>query len=75
MDDQSRRAGIVKPSGEHQQVGEAAKSQLLIALVNRLGGSIEIPSEEAHATDAYNLQLIFKQCTETFAFSVTRKNR
>jgi hypothetical protein len=32
-------------SGENQQAVEAMKSKLLIALVNRLGGSIAIPVE------------------------------
>lgn len=73
MGEHKRRSSIADLSYDHQQMVEAMKSQLLIVLVNRLGGSIEIPVEEVDGTGAFNLALEVKAESRTFAFTVFRK--
>jgi hypothetical protein len=58
----------------HQQAIEAMKSQLLIVLINRLGGTAEIPVEEIDGTGAFKLAMKLCPITRTFTFSVLGKN-
>lgn len=75
MGEQKRRSSIADLSYPHQQMVEAMKSQLLIAFVNRLGGSLEMPVEEVDGTGAFNLLFEVKPDGRTFAFEVVRKER
>ncbi|MBE7203884.1 MAG: hypothetical protein INR70_39660 [Parafilimonas terrae] len=75
MGEQKRRSSIAELSYPHQQMVEAMKGQLLIAFVNRLGGSLEIPVEEVDGTGAFNLLFEVKPDGRTFAFEVVRKDR
>ncbi|MCJ2143669.1 hypothetical protein [Methylobacterium sp. E-066] len=58
-----------------QQRIEAMKSQLIIALVNRLGGSLEMPVEEVDGTGAFVLLMGADDTAKTFSFRVERKER
>lgn len=60
-------------SYEHQQAVEAMKSQLLIVLVNRLGGTADIPVSEIDGTGKFNLAFRLDPETRTFHFSVQTK--
>lgn len=60
-------------SYEHQQVIEAMKSQLLIVLINRLGGAAYIPAEEVDETGQFNLAMSVDPKTRVFHFVVKRK--
>lgn len=62
---------IQKLSVEHQQVVEAMKSQLLIVLINRLGGSVDIPVAEIDGTGRFNLAMQVKG--RVFHFEVVEK--
>ncbi|MCJ2020557.1 hypothetical protein MKK84_24540 [Methylobacterium sp. E-065] len=75
MGESKRRSSIADLSYPHQQAVEAMKSQLLIVLINRLGGSLEIPVEEVDGTGAFNLLFELKPDGRTFAFEVVRKER
>jgi uncharacterized protein YfaS (alpha-2-macroglobulin family) len=57
----------------HQQAIEAMKSQLLIVLINRLGGEVDLPVAEVDATGGYNLSFKLDPATKTFHFVVKRK--
>ncbi len=56
----------------HQQAIEAMKSQLLIVLVNRLGGSVDIPVKEIDGTGAFNLAMSLNG--DVFHFEVLKKD-
>jgi hypothetical protein len=60
-------------SYEHQQAIEAMKSQLLIVLINRLGGTVDIPVSEVDGTAPFNLAFSLDQTTRNFHFVVKRK--
>lgn len=62
-------------SYEHQQAIEAMKSQLLIVLINRLGGAIDLPVAEIDGTGKYNLAMRLDPATKTFHFVVQEKKR
>ena len=66
---------ISELSYEHQQAFEAMKSQLIIVLVNRLGGKIEIPATEIDGTGKYNLALRLDPKTRIFTFEVMEKGQ
>lgn len=66
---------ISKLSYEHQQVIEAMKSQLLIVLINRLGGNVDLPVAEIDGTGKYNLAMRLDPATRTFHFNVEEKGR
>lgn len=66
---------IAELSYEHQQVVEAMKSQLLIVLVNRLGGAVDVPVAEIDGTGRYNLAMRVDRDTRVFSFVVQEKNR
>lgn len=53
---------------------DAMKGQLLIVLVNRLGGNIDIPVGEIDATGGWMMNAAIDQRTGTFNFSTTRKS-
>ncbi len=59
----------------HQQAVEAMKSQLLIVLINRLGGSVDVPVSEVDGTGQFNLAMKMDQGTRTFHFEVQAKKR
>lgn len=60
-------------SYEHQQAIEAMKSQLLIVLVKRLGGTVSIPVSEIDDTGKNNLTLRVDLATRTYHFEVVDK--
>ena len=53
---------------------ELMKSQLLIALVRRLGGSIIMPVTEVDATGPFNLTMSLNPDTRVFTFTVVPKD-
>ena len=73
MGEQKRRFSIADLSYEHQQAVEAMKSQLLIVLINRLGGSADIPVSEVDGTGKFNLAMKLDPDTATFTFTVEEK--
>lgn len=66
-------SSIKNLSYEHQQAIEAMKSQLLIVLINRLGGKVDIPVSEIDGTGAFNLAMQMDPVTRGFHFEVQRK--
>ena len=60
-------------SYDHQQAIEAMKSQLIIVLVNRLGGEINIPVSEIDGTGKYNLAMKIDPDKSEFTFTVMNK--
>lgn len=58
-------------SYEHQMVIEAMKSQLIIALVRRLGNKVEMPVAEIDSTGSSNLTM--KVVEGVFTFEVVKK--
>jgi hypothetical protein len=60
-------------SYDHQQAIEAMKSQLLIVLVNRLGGNVDIPAAEVDATGAFVMSMKMDAANRVFTFVVQRK--
>ncbi len=75
MADKKRPYGIADLDYQTQQRIEAMKGQLLIALVNRLGGSLEMPVEEVDGTGAFVLFMGQDEEAKTFSFRVERKER
>jgi len=61
-------------SPEHRQMIELMKDQLLIVLINRLGGKVSIPVAEIDATGQFNLSLMLDQATKVFHFEVGKKS-
>ena len=66
-------SSIKSLSYEHQQAIEAIKSQLLIVLINRLGGKIDLPVTEVDGTAKFNLAFSMDPKTRTFHFEVQDK--
>jgi len=62
-------------SYDHQQAIEAMKSQLLIVLLNRLGGAADIPVSEVDGTGKFNLAFSLDPDTRIFHFVVQEKRR
>ena len=60
-------------SSERMLVLEAMKSQLLIVLVNRLGGAVEIPVAEIDGTGGFNMMMSVDPATRSFTFKVVTK--
>jgi hypothetical protein len=52
---------------------EAMKGQLLITLINRLGGRVTIPINEVDATGGFMLHMEVDQTARTFTFTVEKK--
>ncbi len=53
---------------------EAMKGQLLIVLVNRLGGKIDIPVAEIDGTGQFMLGVEVDQTTGVFTFTASKKS-
>lgn len=53
---------------------EIMKNQLLIVLVERLGGEIEMPVSEIDATGDKIMTMEIDQDKSTFTFSISKKN-
>lgn len=53
---------------------DAMKGQLLIVLVNRLGGNIDIPVGEIDDTGGWMMHAAIDAATGTLNFSTTRKS-
>jgi len=62
-------------SDDAQEQLEAMKAPLLLALINRLGGSLTMTIEEIAAADAFTLVLGANAEAQTFTFRVVRKER
>ena len=60
-------------SYEHQQAINVMLPQLLIVLINRLGGTIKIPVDEIDGTGKFNLAMQLDPKTRTFTFVVRKK--
>ncbi|MBE7204822.1 MAG: hypothetical protein INR70_44460 [Parafilimonas terrae] len=75
MGESKHRPSVADLSYEAQQRIEAMKSQLIIALVNRLGGSLTMPADEVDGTGAFNLLMGADDVARTFTFRVERKER
>ena len=75
MGESKRRSSIADLSYPHQQMVEAMKSQLLIVLINRLGGALTIPVDEVDGTGAFNLAMSVDPDARTFTFEVQEKER
>lgn len=60
-------------SEAHADAIEAMKSQLIIVLINRLGGKAEIPVHEIDDTGRYLLAMRLDPETRRFEFEVRRK--
>jgi hypothetical protein len=52
---------------------EAMKGQMLIVLVNRLGGQVEIPVAEVDGTGAFMMNFGLTAARDAFVFQVTKK--
>lgn len=61
-------------SPAHAAAIEAMKGQLLIVLVERLGGNVEIPVAEIDDTSGKLLMMELDQEKRCFKFVVTKKN-
>lgn len=59
----------------HQQAIESMKSQLLIVLINRLGGTVDIPVAEVDGTGKFNLAFSVDPATREFHFVVQPKSK
>jgi hypothetical protein len=52
---------------------DAMKGQMLIVLVNRLGGHVEIPVDEIDGTGAFNLSMKLDADKRVFTFVTGKK--
>ena len=66
--------GPGEDTAELARAVDAMKAQLLIVLVNRLGGSIEIPVSEIDATGSWILEMALDRGSRTFTFNAVRKS-
>jgi hypothetical protein len=64
---------ISELSSDHMMAIEAMKSQLLIVLVNRLGGETEIPVAEIDGTGRFNMTMHLDEASRSFRFKVVAK--
>ena len=62
-------------SYDHQQAIMAMLPQLLIVLVNRLGGDITVPVSEVDDTGKFNLAMAVDPETRAFQFVVRKKGK
>lgn len=62
-------------SAEHRMAIDAMKDQLLIVLINRLGGDVDIPCAEIDATGDFMLAMQLDQRARIFHFEVGKKDR
>ena len=60
-------------SYDHQQAIMAMLPQLLIVLVNRLGGDVTIPAIEIDGTGKFNMAMAVDPETRAFNFVVRKK--
>ena len=75
MGEHKHRPSVADLSDEAQLRIEAMKGQLLIAFINRLGGSLVIPVEEVDGTGAFDLLMGADDVEGTFTFRTVRKVR
>lgn len=57
----------------HKQAIDAMKDQLIIVLVKKLGGKVELPAAEIDNTEHLNLLMQLNMGTRTFTFEVREK--
>lgn len=62
------------PFGAATRMLEAMKGQLLIVLVNRLGGKVEIPAAEVDETGPFMMKMDVDQQRRLFTFTVSKKS-
>lgn len=74
MGERKRRSSVADLDYGAQQRIEAMKSQLLIAFVNRLGGTLTMPVDEVDGTGAFILLMGADDKARTFTFRVVRKD-
>lgn len=61
-------------SPEHAAAIDSMKDQLLIVLIKRLGGTIEVPANEIDDTAQSVLSMSLNPATRVFKFSVEKKS-
>lgn len=66
---------ISEMSAELRMVFDAMKDQLIIVLVNRLGGDLEIPVDEIDGTGRFNMVMEIDHEARSFTFKVTEKGK
>ena len=59
---------------EHADAIDNLKEQLLLVLINRLGGDLKIPADEIDATGGMVLQMSLDGDTRVFHFVVSKKH-
>lgn len=59
-------------SSVHKQAIDAMKDQVLIVLINRLGGQVELPVTEIDATDGLGLAMRLDTDKRSFYFEVMK---
>jgi len=59
---------------EHAQFIDNMKDQLIIVLINRLGGNIDIPISEIDGTGDQLLSMSLDKHGNTFTFKTSKKN-
>lgn len=67
-------AQYTEPFSVAAQLLEAMKGQLLIVLVNRLGGKVDIPVSEVDATGRFLMSMVVDQERGVFTFEVKKKD-
>lgn len=79
--DMARRLGqetlanqYIDPYAVTAQLLEAMKGQLLIVLVNRLGGNVDLPVAEIDATGQWMLNMSVDQAKGVFTFKTQKKS-
>jgi hypothetical protein len=78
---QAKIGEFARDQRAHQYAGDPAiaqmlelmKNQVLIVLVNRLGGAVEIPAAEIDACGAWMMELHVDQETRAFSFQTAKK--
>lgn len=64
----------LNPEAVLAQMLDAMKVQMLIVMVNRLGGKVDIPVEEIDGTGQFMMQMSLEQTTGVFTFEVSKKS-
>lgn len=62
------------PNAVLAQMMDAMKGQLLIVMVNRMGGKIDIPVAEIDATGQWMMHMAVNQETGVFTFTTSKKS-
>ena len=69
-----QRHQYAEPYNVLSQMLDAMKGQLLVVLVNRLGGAVDIPVSEVDATGGWMMHMEVDQARGVFQFKTSRKS-